>query len=237
LHITDWNRRPAIKKTWVNFKTHFRCAHQEFRETTDTTLEDSELQRNNANLVQQVVNGMQQAMAAGTTTDNNAAMILQMTTSATQASETNQQLNGQIQQMQQAMNILQAQVANQGYNHPYCGNVNQGYQGQPQQNQSYQGPPMNPSYQNQGYQQQNQGYQNHSYQGQQYKGNGFQGRGRRGYQGRGRSSNRHRNTAIYCWSHGGCGHSSMDCQAKRNGHQTTATFENKMGGNTRNCQS
>jgi type II secretory pathway component PulJ len=244
--ITDWNRRPAIEKTWANFKTHFRRAHQEFRETTDTTLEDSELQRNNANLVQQVVNGMQQAMAADTTNDNNAVMILQMTTSATQASETNQQLNGQIQQMQQAMNILQAQVAKQGYNQPYCGNVNQGYQGQTP-NQNYQGPPLNPSYQNQGYPQQNQGYQNQSYQGQQYsnytqhgrggyQGNNFQGRGR-GYQGRGRNTNRHRNTAIYCWSHGGCGHASTDCQAKRNGHQTAATFENKMGGNTRNCQS
>jgi hypothetical protein len=51
------------------------------------TLEDSELQRNNANLVQQVVNGMQQAMAAKTTTDANAALLLQ-------ASEANQLLNG-----------------------------------------------------------------------------------------------------------------------------------------------
>ena len=44
--ITDWNRRPEADKTWENFKTHFRRAHQEFRETTDVTLEDSELQRN-----------------------------------------------------------------------------------------------------------------------------------------------------------------------------------------------
>jgi hypothetical protein len=59
--ITAWNRLPAIGKTWESFKTHFRHAHQEFRETTDVMLEDLELQRNNANLVQQVVNGMQQA--------------------------------------------------------------------------------------------------------------------------------------------------------------------------------
>jgi hypothetical protein len=63
------------------------------------TLEDSELQHNNANLVQQVVNGMQQAMATETTTDANAAPLLQ-------ASEANQILNGQIQQMQQSMNLL-----------------------------------------------------------------------------------------------------------------------------------
>jgi hypothetical protein len=51
--ITAWNRRPEDDKTWESFKTHFRRAHQDFRETTDVTLEDSELMRNNANLVQQ----------------------------------------------------------------------------------------------------------------------------------------------------------------------------------------
>jgi hypothetical protein len=89
--ITAWNRRPETEKTWEGFKTHFRRAHQDFRETTDVTLEDSELQPNNANLVQQVVNGMQQAMAAETNTDANAALLLQ-------ASEANQLLNTQIQQ-------------------------------------------------------------------------------------------------------------------------------------------
>ena len=231
--ITDWNRLLEADKTWANFKTHFRRAHQEFRETTDTTLEESELQRNNANLVQQVVNGMQQAMAAETTTDDNSAMIVQMTASATQASEANQQLTGQLQQMQQSMNLLQAQVANQGYiPQPYYnGYQNQGYQGQ-QQTQSYQ---------NQGYQNQP---TNHYQQGRGYQGRGYQGRGGsqgRGYQGRGRGdgrgngNHRTRNASIYCWSHGGCGHSSTDCQDKRNGHQNNATFDNKMGGNTRHC--
>jgi hypothetical protein len=42
--ITAWNRQPEIEKTWEGFKTHFRRAHQEFRETTDVTLKDSELQ-------------------------------------------------------------------------------------------------------------------------------------------------------------------------------------------------
>jgi hypothetical protein len=56
--ITAWNRRPETEKTWEGFKTHFRRTHQDFRETTDVMLEDLELQRNNANLVQQIVNGM-----------------------------------------------------------------------------------------------------------------------------------------------------------------------------------
>jgi hypothetical protein len=56
--ITEWNRRPDLQKTWITFKDHFRQAHMEFRETMDVALEDSESERNNANLVQQVVNGL-----------------------------------------------------------------------------------------------------------------------------------------------------------------------------------
>jgi len=45
--ITEWNRRLETDK----YKIYFRQAHQEFRETTDITIEESELQRNHANLV------------------------------------------------------------------------------------------------------------------------------------------------------------------------------------------
>jgi hypothetical protein len=55
--ITNWHRLPSIEETWINYKDHFRWAHQEFRETTDITLEESDLHRNNANLAQQVVEG------------------------------------------------------------------------------------------------------------------------------------------------------------------------------------
>jgi hypothetical protein len=42
-NITDWNRLAEANKTWIAFKEHFRRAHQEFRETTDVTLDNSEL--------------------------------------------------------------------------------------------------------------------------------------------------------------------------------------------------
>jgi hypothetical protein len=100
--ITEWNRKPEIQKTWINFKTHFRRTHQEFRETTDITLEESEPQRNNANLVQQVVDGLQQAMIAEPPTDDPTDLRLQLANSVT----TQQQLNHQLQQMQQAMTLL-----------------------------------------------------------------------------------------------------------------------------------
>jgi hypothetical protein len=243
--ITDWNRRPAADKTWINFKVAFRLAHQEFRETTNVTLEESELERNNAHLVQQVVNGMQQHLSDETAT--NEATMLQMSNSATQASETQAQLQAQLQQMQQSMHLLQAQVANnQAPNHQEqarLGSLN------------WYGQNLNPSilpavnqaigqqyqYQQGGYQ--GRGYQGRGYQGRGYQGRGYQGRGPpgRGYQGRGRGqpgrgdAPRQRNTSIYCWSHGGCGHTSSDCQTPLPGHQPNATFENKMGGSTHRC--
>jgi hypothetical protein len=146
-------------------------------------LKDSELQSNNANLVQQVVNGMQEAMVNDTNTEDNAEMLLQMSTSATLASETQKQLNNQIQQMQQSMNLLQAQVANQQSDsfQPYNGyQGHQGYQGQNNggyQNQGYQGQQQNQVYQGQ----HNQGHQGGGYQGCGYQGRGYQGRGGRGY--------------------------------------------------------
>jgi hypothetical protein len=208
--IIDWNKKAEAIKTWVNFKVHFQQAHQDFRETTDVTLEESELQRNNANLVQQVVDGMQQHMDQDNNRDDNAEMMLQMANSANRSTETQDQLRAHLQQMQQSMSLLQAQVSNQ-----QCFNPNQ------------------------------QGFNPTQYQG----GRGYQGRGgfqgRGGYQGRGgrgrgrgqegRGGNRQRNTSIYCWTHGGCGHTGASCMTKADGHQDNATFQNKMGGNARNC--
>ena len=106
--ITAWNRRPEVEKTWPNFKEHFRRAHTEFRETTDVTLEESDLHRNNAHLVQQVVDGMTQAMATSdTTTEANSVQFQEMSNSATRSSEA---VQAQLLQMQQAMSVLQAQV-------------------------------------------------------------------------------------------------------------------------------
>jgi hypothetical protein len=126
--ITEWNHKPAIKKTWPNFKTHFRQAHQEFRETTDISLEESELACNNANLVQQVVDGLQSALTPDETLHNESAeLIAQMAHSATRSNETQQQLAAQLAQMQQAMALLQTQVQQQHHT-PYQQNYQQHYQ-------------------------------------------------------------------------------------------------------------
>ena len=212
--ITEWNRLIETNKTWIGFKDHFRQAHQEFRETTDTTLEDSELQRNNANLVQQVVDGLQAVMTPEDTNDPSLELIQQMANSANQTSETQQHLLSQIAQMQQAMQQLQRQASQTPL--PF-----------------------------QHFQQQHQPYfpQNH-YQQQYFGGGGRgdgRGRGRGRGDGRGRGGRgdpafrRQRNTSLYCWTHGGCGHTSVTCLNKVTGHQDAATFQNKMGGSATNC--
>ncbi len=145
--ITDWNRLPEVQKTWPNFKAHFRRAHQEFRETTDVTLEESDLQRNNANLVQQVVEGLQQVMQTENNIDDTTDALLQMANSATRTTE----LQTQIQQMQQAMDLLRSQVSGQQFN------------------PNYQGQQFNPNYQNRG------GRGTFGYQGRHGRGRGGRG--------------------------------------------------------------
>eukprot|EP00957_Ditylum_brightwellii_P138768 10577841-Ditylum_brightwellii.AAC.1 len=43
------------------------------------------------------------------------------------------------------------------------------------------------------------------------------------------------NMRKYCWTHGACYHWGPDCWSKAEGHQDAATFQNKLGGSTKNC--
>jgi hypothetical protein len=111
--VKRWNDLPHAAQTWDAFKTHFRRAHVAFRETTNVTLEQSELARSHANLVQQVVTGMQAAMAAEAQPVANQEtqdMFLHMSNSAAQASEAQLHLQHQLAQMQQHMQVMQAQM-------------------------------------------------------------------------------------------------------------------------------
>jgi hypothetical protein len=61
-------------------------------------------------------------------------------------------------------------------------------------------------------------------------------RGRQHDRGRGRSaSNRSSNTRMYCWTHGACAHTGADCNTPSTGHQTSATFDNMLGGSATGC--
>ena len=43
-------------------------------------------------------------------------------------------------------------------------------------------------------------------------------------------------TSKYCWSCGAFNHHSKDCKFKKEGHQDSATFRDRMGGSTEFCQ-
>ena len=60
---------------------------------------------------------------------------------------------------------------------------------------------------------------------------GGRGRGR----GRGGIYSNPRRHDKYCWTHGACAHESAACNHKKPGHKNDATFTNKMGGSTVNC--
>ena len=45
---------------------------------------------------------------------------------------------------------------------------------------------------------------------------------------------RNPNQRHYCWRHGACNHPSRECRDKGEGHQDEATFQNRMGGSTKN---
>lgn len=106
-HIREWNRRQGNQRNWTNFKTFFRQAYQELKETTDLTLEDAERRQQTANIAQQVVEGLQDFL--GTQTEATAvpdpppppppnAMMQQMANAVTE-----QTLIPQLLQQMQAM--------------------------------------------------------------------------------------------------------------------------------------
>ncbi len=107
--ITEWNRRPAAEKTMENLKTHFRRAQLELCESAGPTLQDSDLDDHRANLVREVVDGVQEIL--GSTDDDPTADILQQVVNSTsQATSSQQILVQQLQQMQQMMVTMQSQL-------------------------------------------------------------------------------------------------------------------------------
>ncbi len=108
--VNEWNRKPDLQKTWIAFKTHFRTARKELKETSGSTIESSQLNET-ANLVQQVVDGVQQALLpSDTTTDPTAQILQQVVNSASATSTTQQQLLQQLANLQQTVTQMQFQL-------------------------------------------------------------------------------------------------------------------------------
>ena len=47
--------------------------------------------------------------------------------------------------------------------------------------------------------------------------------------------NKEKKDRKYCWSHGACAHSGTECNNRKDGHKQDATFQNMMGGSTKDC--
>ena len=202
--LLEWKRRPRLQQTWNNFKTFFRTAHMELRSVSNFTLEEAQRHQERANLVAEVVQGIQNALpstifdqppqnectippsqssqAPTQIPPSQSGQIPDPEIPPEQALYTNQALPStlaqQMHQMQQ-IQVLLTQLMTQSLN---AGSTNQNQNQNPRQ------------------------------------------------QRRPRVINR------YCWTHGACAHTGNECRARTTGHQATATFQNRMGGSTRNVR-
>ena len=112
--VNEWNRKPNIQKTWIAFKEHFRQARKELKETSGSTIGSSQLNET-ANLVQQVVDGVQQVLLPTDTGPDPTAEILQhVVNSASATTSTQQQLLQQIANLQQTVTQMQFQLNTPG---------------------------------------------------------------------------------------------------------------------------
>ena len=112
--VNEWNRKPNIQKTWIAFKEHFRQARKELKETSGSTIGSSRLNET-ANLVQQVVDGVQQVLLPTDTGPDPTAEILQhVVNSASATTSTQQQLLQQIANLQQTVTQMQFQLNTPG---------------------------------------------------------------------------------------------------------------------------
>jgi hypothetical protein len=244
--IRKWHGKEATEKTWKAFKTHFKDAQRDIKRSQPAVTTDTLgfHQVNTATIVDQVIERL--------TTD-------QLQHEAQQEAANATQQDGMIEQMQHLMSTisdLQTQVASNNNNRNNNNNNNSNRNSNSNSNNNNRNGSSNSNSNNNnnnnnnntrgssyGYQGRNNGYQGNGYQGRNngYQGNGYQGR-INGYQGNGRgrghSQGRERTEVAprkYCWTHGKCAHTGNECNYRDAGHIAGATYNNKQGGNTLNC--
>ena len=122
LEIRKWNCMKTVQRTWVRFKQFFCTTHQELRETSDLTVEDSGMQH--ANTVRSVVAGLQEALRQEKPPTDNVKNILEpIDHVVNKVKITQQQLATQLHNRQEMMKAMQIQYATvqQNYHQDYGG--------------------------------------------------------------------------------------------------------------------
>ena len=109
-YIREWSRLPADQQTWAHFKTQFRQAHQELKESGDLTVRDSQFQ--SANIVQDVIDGVQAVLQAPDHNEPPPEVIQHMANNAANT-QLMPQLMDQMAQLIQQMNSMQQQLDSQ----------------------------------------------------------------------------------------------------------------------------
>ena len=210
--VRKWMRKPLVDKTWVNFITHFRQAHQELRDT-DASMEELGYQSANA-IVEQIVDRLREEdqqhpppIAApyydippgyNPPPEYEAPPPPPTLPPAPLPPTAPQQQANAVVPADPNTAVLAAMMANMQMMHD---SMHQNFNGR----------------------------------------SGGRGRGRGGQRGRGRGRGRGGNrnasqrTNLYCHTHGNCAHSSNECQTPAEGHQNDATFTNMMGGSNNRC--
>ena len=105
--MKSWLRSQIAQHTWDNFKSHFRDEHDILKVTTDRTLRDSRLHQ--ANMVQQVVNGVTSTLLASQEPEPQAYEPEPQTHAANAIQHSNDLLPSLIQQMQQ-MQLMMMEI-------------------------------------------------------------------------------------------------------------------------------
>jgi len=105
--IREWNRIPQDQQTWDAFQMHFSQAHRELRESGELEMRDTPF--NTANIVQEVIEGVQQVLqpAMEASYEAEAADILQHANAATTAPTQQTVL---MEQMLHMMQLMQQQL-------------------------------------------------------------------------------------------------------------------------------
>lgn len=204
--IVEWNRAcqaNANHRTWMNFKTHFRRAHKELRESSGLVAADTNFQ---ANVVREITDKVADQLSARM--EEHLALIQGDSPPAVYGHDMDPPAPPT------------APVANLATTPPDISAVLQSVL--QMQNQMMQDMLAN---------QNNNRRNNRRNQRRNHNDGGGRGDGNRGGSRTGRG-NYQRPTPAYCWTHGWNHHSGAECRTPATGHKNEATVNNRMGGST-----
>ena len=205
--ILDWNAKPHVQKNWANFKSHFRKAHQQLKETSNLQVQDSTY---HANAIKELLQELRTEIRANPSVQNEIEPAPSLSTLSNNSSDSNisalqtevASLKDYIHNMQQSYHVSQPPppfYPPPAWNQSFCLPVNL-YQAYAHQASTY---PIQQQFAKQ-----------------QFK----------------PTNNNKRRKMYYCWTHGACFHPGQKCRNKVAGHQDNATFQDRMGGSIKNVR-